>query len=376
MTRRGPNEGSIYQRQDGRWSASVHVGYESGKRVRKHVLGHSRKEVADKLALIQQLQRENRPIPDQRAKLGPFLRQWLEEVARPRVRPSTYDSYRDIVELHLIPELGRIPLAKLRPEDVQHFVNAKRASGLSPRRVQYFHAVLRNALKTAERWGLVSRNVAKLVDVPHVRQREMTPLTPDEAKKLIDTSVGDRYRALWITALGTGLRQGELLALRWEDLDLLAGRLRVRYSLANVDGELTLQEPKTERSRRTIVLPDVVVAALKAHRTKQKMDRLLAGDRWVDSGHVFATTLGKPHHAATITRAFQDALDRAGLPDVRFHDLRHSAATFLLARGMTLEDVKNQLGHSTIVLTSNTYGHVLEQRQRQVAAAMDAVLGG
>jgi integrase len=375
MTRRGPNEGSIYQRQDGRWSASIHLGYENGKRVRKHVLGHSRKEVADKLASIQQLQRENRPIPDQRAKLGPFLRQWLEEVARPRVRPSTYDSYRDIVELHLIPGLGRIPLAKLRPEDVQHFVNAKRATGLSPRRVQYFHAVLRNALKTAERWGLVSRNVAKLVDIPRVHQREMTPLTPEQAKKLIEASVADRYRGLWITALGTGLRQGELLALRWEDVDLGKRRLRVRHSLVNVDGELTLQEPKTERSRRSIVLPAVVVTALREHRTQQLQDRLLAGAQWMNSGHVFATMLGKPHHAATITRAFQDALDRAGLPDVRFHDLRHSAATFLLAQGMTLEDVKNQLGHSTIVLTSNTYGHVLDQRQRQVARAMDAVLG-
>ncbi|MFN8127129.1 MAG: tyrosine-type recombinase/integrase, partial [Candidatus Nanopelagicales bacterium] len=133
---------------------------------------------------------------------------------------------------------------------------------------------------------------------------------------------------------------------------------------------------KTDRSRRTLVLPEVVITALRAHRTRQKADRLVAGSRWVDSGHVFATMQGKPHHAATITRCFQKALDRAKLPDVRFHDLRHSAATFLLAQGMTLEDVKNQLGHSTIVLTSNTYGHVLEQRKRQVAQAMDAVLGG
>jgi integrase len=222
----------------------------------------------------------------------------------------------------------------------------------------------------------VSRNVAKLVDPPRVARHEIQPLTPEQAKALIETSVENRHRALWITALGTGLREGELLGLRWDDVDLDAGRLRVRHTLANVNGELTLLEPKTDRSRRTVLLPDSVVAALRAHRTRQRMERLVAGSRWVDSGHVFTTLVGKPIHGATVTRAFQAALARAGLPRSRFHDLRHAAATFLLAQGMTLEDVKQLLGHSSITLTSNTYGHVLEQRQREVAAAMDAVLGG
>ena len=178
-----------------------------------------------------------------------------------------------------------------------------------------------------------------------------------------------------MTALGTGLRQGELLGLRWEDVDLDNGRLRVRHTLANVKGELTLLEPKTDRSRRTVMLADAVVTALRAHRTRQRMERLVSGSRWTDSGHVFTTLHGTPYHAATITRAFQAALTRAVLPRCRFHDLRHAAATFLLAQGMTLEDVKNMLGHSSITLTSNTYGHVLERRQREVARAMDAVLG-
>ena len=150
----------------------------------------------------------------------------------------------------------------------------------------------------------------------------------------------------------------------------------MRHTLARVDGKLTLLEPKTDRSRRSIVLPNVVVDALRGHRTRQKMERLVAGSRWVDSGHVFATTIGTPMEAAVVTRAFGRALEHAGLPHSRFHDLRHAAATFLLAQGFTLEDVKNLLGHSSIVLTSNTYGHVLEQRQRQVAHGMDAVLRG
>ena len=375
MTRRGPNEGSIHQRKDGRWAGSVHIGYQDGKRVRKHVLGHTRKEVADKLAPLLKARDQQRPVPNQRDKLGPFLRSWLDDTARLSLRASTYSSYDDILRLHLIPGLGRIPLAKLTPSDVQSFLNTKLESGLSPRRVQYLHAVLRRALGMAERWGLVSRNVAKLVDAPRVPHHEIEPLTPEEARRLIEAAADDRLRALWVTALGTGLRQGELLALRWEDVDLEGRKLRVRHTLARVDGKLKLLEPKTDRSRRSVSRPDVVVTALRAHRTRQRMERLVAGSRWQDTGHVFATTIGTPLEAARVTRSFALALERAGLPHIRFHDLRHAAATFLLAQGFTLEDVKNLLGHSSIVLTSNTYGHVLEGRQQQVARGMDMVLG-
>ena len=225
-------------------------------------MGHSRTEVKDKMAALMRAHEEKRPIPDQREKVGPFLRRWLDEVARPTLRASTYSSYNDILVAHLIPGLGRIALAKLTPAEIQAFLNRKLESGLSPRRVQYIHAVLRRALVTAEKWGMVSRNVAKLVDPPRVPKHEITPLTPEQARQLIEASDDDRHLALYVTALGTGLRQGELLGLRWEDVDLEAGRLRVRHTLANVDGELTLLEPKTDRSRRTVMLPDAVVAAL------------------------------------------------------------------------------------------------------------------
>ncbi len=222
---------------------------------------------------------------------------------------------------------------------------------------------------------MVSRNVAKVVDAPRVVRHEISPLTPEQARLLFESAAGDRHLGLYVTALMTGLRQGELLGLRWVDVDLDAHRLQVRHSLGMVEGVLTLQEPKTSRSRRSVELPERAVSALRAHRTRQLMDRLVAGSRWVDGDWVFASTIGTPLHAATVTRAFQAALVRAGLPRSRFHDLRHATATFLLAQGFTLEDVKNLLGHSSIVLTSNTYGHVLEQRQRQVALGMDAALG-
>ncbi len=333
MTRRGPGEGSIHQRaSDGRWEGSVDLGWQDGKRRRKHVIARTRAEANEKLKAFQRTVDERRPVPDQRAKVGPFLLTWLEEVARPAIRSSTHDSYRDIVAIHLAPGLGRVALARLTPAEVQAFLNAKLASGLSPRRVQMLHAILRRALVTAERWGMVSRNVARLASPPRVVRHEITPPTPEQARTLIESCVDDRHLALYVTALSTGLRQGELLGLRWEDVDLDARRLAVCHSLVCVDGRLTLLEPKTSRSRRTIALPEVALNALRAHRTRQRMERLVAGSRWVDSGHVFATLHGTPYHAATVTRAFQAALTRAGLPRCRFHDLRHAAATFLLAQ--------------------------------------------
>jgi integrase len=277
---------------------------------------------------------------------------------------------------HLIPGLGKTALAKLTPSEIQTFLKRRLDGGLSPRRVRYIHAVLGHALVTAEKWGMVSRNVAKLVDPPRVPKHEITPLTPEQARTLIESAIDDRHLVLYVTALGTGLRQGELLGLRWEDVDLDAGRLRVRHTLANVKGELTLLEPRTD--------PQPAhgdAGGTGGHRSPSPPDPVADGTPRLrlalgGGGHVFTTLHGTPYHAATITGAFQAALERAGLPRCRFHDLRHAAATFLLAQGMTLEDVKGLLGHSSITLTSNTYGHVLEQRQRQVARAVDAVLGG
>ena len=223
---------------------------------------------------------------------------------------------------------------------------------------------------------MVTRNVAKLVDAPRVPRHEISPLTPEQARHLIDTAADDRHRGLYVTASGPVCARGSC----WGS----AGRMST--SMPGVSGSgtplptsrvtLTLLEPKTDRSRRMLVLPESVGAALRAHRTRQRMERLVAGSRWIDSGHVFTTTRGTPLHAGTVSAGAPGSARRAGLPHSRFQDLRHAAATFLLAQGFTLEDVKNMLGHSSIVLTSNTYGHVLEQRQQQVARGMDAVLSG
>ena len=223
---------------------------------------------------------------------------------------------------------------------------------------------------------MVSRNVATLVDAPRVPRHEIRPLTPEQARQLIETSTEDRYRGLWITALGTGLRQGELLGLGWEDVDLEAGRLRVRHTLGNVEGTLTLLEPKTDRSRRLVMLPTVVVEALRAHRTRQKMDRLVAGSRWTDSGHVFATHAGPAascghHHPGLPGRSRSCGPARHPLP--RPAPLRSHVPPVpgLHARG-------RKEAPQALVDRPNVehVRAVLEQRQRLVARGMDAVLGG
>ena len=203
----------------------------------------------------------------------------------------------------------------------------------------------------------------------------MTSLTPAEARKFLNAVAGDRLVGLYRVAIALGLRQGEALALRWTDVDLDARQVHVRYALQRIKGKATLVEPKTLRSRRTITLPTVIVDALRAQWTRQLEEHLLAGQRWQETGHVFTTTIGTPLHGPDTTRAFQAALARAGVRKVRFHDMRHTAASLLLAQGVPARVVMEILGHSTITLTMDTYSHVMPNLLDDAAAAMDRTFG-
>jgi integrase len=308
--------------------------------------------------------------------VGVFLDQWLREWVCPTVRPSTYVNYASIVRIHLAPGLGHLPLARLTPQQVQAFLNAKSNGKLAPRTVAYMRAVLRQALGQAERWGLVTRNAARLAEPPRVPRREVRPLSPDQARLFIEAIRSDRLEALYLVALGAGLRQGEILGLTWTDIDFEGATLTVRNALQRVNGQLTLVEPKSVTSRRVVALPRVVLDALHAHRTRQREDRLLAGSRWHDDprGFVFTTTVGTPMDGIAVTRRFQALIAGAGLPRQRFHDLRHACASLLLAQGVSPRVVMETLGHSQISLTLNTYSHVIPALGRAAAEQMDAVL--
>ena len=374
MTRRGPGEGSIYQRSDGRWTAEAHLGYVGGKRRRKQLYGRTRADVASQLRALQaSLERGFVPAPE-RLTVGQFLASWLEQV-QPTVRPATYRSYEGVVRIHLVPTLGRTRLTQLGPDEVQRLLNLKAKAGLRPRTVGTIRTVLRTALNKAVRWGYLERNVAALTDPPRTRVHEINVLSPAQARSLLDQVAGSRLEALYAVALAVGLRQGEALGLRWEDVDLDEGSMAIRHALQRQGSGLILVEPKSASSRRMLNLPEVALSALRRHRARQNAERLRAGAAWRDEDFVFATELGRPLDARNVVRHFKAQLKAAALPDMRFHDLRHSCATLLLAQGVPARAVQDLLGHSQISLTLGTYSHVSRELRAEVASSMDRALG-
>lgn len=375
--RRGHGEGSIYQREsDGKWCCVVDLGYVNGKRKRKAIYGKTRKEVSEKLKKVLREQQQGVPVVTERLTIARFLDRWLADVAQPTVRPKTYRSYADTVRLHIAPALGRNQLDRLRPQDVAALLAAKLASGLSPRSVRNIRTILGLALNHAVRWGLIARNVVTLTEPPKVERHEIVPFTPEEARRFLTVARGNRLYALYAVALTLGLRQGEALGLRWQDIDLDRGLIYVRKQLQRVDGALTLVEPKTGRSRRTISLPAEVVDILGEHRRAQEAERAVADSRWRgdENDLAFASTVGTPLEPSNILKRYKAILARAGLPPSRFHDLRHSCASLLLAQGVHPKVVQEILGHSQIGMTLDTYSHLLPNAQREAARSMNDLL--
>ena len=373
MARRGRGEGGITKRGDGRWMGQADLGWQDGKRRRKSLYGRTKSEVQAKLR--ETLHRKAHgmpPVPEQET-VGTFLRRWLE-IKKEGVRQRTWTRYEQIVRAHLLPNLDRIRLAKLTPQDVAECLRRVKVSG-SAYMARGARDVLRTALNQALRWELVSRNVAVLTDPPRHRTREITPLTPRQAGTLLAAVTGHRLEALITVALGLGLRQGEALGLRWEeDVDLEAGQLSVRQTLVRAGREPRFEEPKTDRSRRTITMPSVVAAALRRHRTRQLEEQLAAGPEWRQSGLVFTTPIGTPIDRGRLHGTFKAILRSAGLPDIRYHDLRHTAATLLLVQGVDMRTIMATLGHSRISQTMDLYAHMMPTLRGHAAEQMDAIL--
>jgi len=234
-------------------------------------------------------------------------------------------------------------------------------------------ATLRSALGTAEKWELVPRNVAALVDAPRIKRYEAQTLTSEQARELVKATAADRLSALYTVALALGLRLGEALGLGWEDVDLANRRLRVRRSLQRIDGKLQFVETKSEHSNRTLRLPAVCVSSLARHAESQSRERAWAGSKWIESGLCFTSRVGTPLDGPNVTHQFQRLLEAASLPRMRFHDLRHSAATLLIAQGVHARTVMEILGHSQIAITMNLYGHVLPELHDEAAEKMDVL---
>ena len=375
MSRRGANEGAIYRRKDGRWTAVIHLGYEGARRRRKAIYGKTRQEVARKLTAALRAREQGLPQPAERLTVAAFLAGWLETV-QPSVRAKTFQTYSYLIRLHIVPTLGRTRLARLEPQRLQQLYKDL-SQHLSPMSVRHVHSVLRRALRDAVRWGAVPRNVTGLVTPPRAAATEMKTLSPEQARRLLDVARNDRLGALYMVALSTGMRQGELLALRWGNVDLDNSTLQVRGTLQRADGALVVLEPKTAASRRQIALTNEAVGALRRHRLGQNEERLKLGPAWEDRDLVFANEVGRPIDARNLVRSsFLPALKRAGLSPMRFHDLRHTAATLMLSRGVHPKIVAETLGHARVGITLDVYSHVTPTMQREAAAVMDEVLRG
>lgn len=360
--RRAHGEGAVYQRSDGLWVAALDLGWIDGKRRRKVAYGKTEQEALAKRDELKQRLRLGVDLSARSRTVAVWLREWLTEIkATDGTRPSTLRRYREVVETHLIPGLGREKLDRLTARQVQQFLGARRDK-LAPATLIKVHGVLRVALSDAERMDLVPRNVAKAVRPARLGRQERRALTVDEAKAFISAIEGNRLEAFFLVAMSTGLRRGELLGLSWSSVDLAARVVVVDRALQRVEGELRFVAPKTFGSRRQVPLPLFAVRALEAHRARQNAERLAAGSSWTDHDLVFASTIGTPMEPRNVNRAFEALRARAGLEWLHLHDLRHAFATFLLDQGVEMRVVMELLGHSTIRLTADTYGHVLPSR--------------
>jgi integrase len=382
MGRRGNGEGTIYKvKGKDLYAARFHVDLPDGTSKRKTLYAKTRKEAADKMADAMGAASKGVYTDDEKLTVSQWMERWLEDSARGDLAHRTYANYKLQIRRHINPALGRRRLSKLTAAPIQSLYAAKLRDGLKPASVRYIHAVLHRALGQAVRFNLIPANPASRVDPPKIRQDEITPLDAEQARTLLEAAKGGMHEPLYVLSLTTGLRMGEALGLKWSDVDLDRGTLRVNRQLQRVrrdgdkSGTLEFSEPKNA-SRRTIDLPLRAVEALRSHRKWQLEEQLRAGAKWHDNGLVFTTGKGTPLEAQNvINRYFKPLLKRAELPNIRWHDLRHTYATLLLARGTHPTYVQKSLGHASVQLTLDRYSHWMPSMGRNTAQGIDEALG-
>jgi integrase len=374
--RRGNGESSIYQRKsDGRWCGAITIGVTSkGTPARKVVYGKTRKEVAAKLAELERLRDTGQTLDGLRVTVGAWLARWIAETATPRVRPATRISYQRYCGWYIVPHLGRITLAKLKIEDVQRMQATLLASGLAPRTVTRARTILNMALKEAVRRGLVARNVAGLTDGPHLEAFEHVVMLPDQARALLRAAQGTPLAALLHLALLLGLRKGELTALRWQDVDFIRDELRVARTMTYADQGGQFGEPKTKAGRRVLPLSEGLIRLLEDQWKADRARQVAAGPAWQDLDLVFPHTDGRPWPRSSLDAAFKRLLRDAGLPAMRFHDLRHACATLLADEGVPPRTAMEILGHSSVAVTLGIYTRALQGAKRDAIGALDRLL--
>ena len=363
-SKRAHGEGSITQRKDGRWQAALQV--EGRRRV---VYGRTRREAADMLGELKRQAAKSGGLPDPgRRTVGDLLDAWLETVT-PNLKPATIAQYRLEVENHVRPALGHVRLARLNAAQIQRLITALQASGRR-RTASLVLTLLRQVLAMAVRWGWIAANPADRVVRPQHRAPEKTMWDAGQLGAFLQGTAGYWLGPLWVVAVATGCRLGELLGLTWGDVDMAAGTLAVQRTLQRVAGEWISEGPKTRAGARTLALPGEALAALQRQRAWQAEHRLRQGPDWPATDLVFTTPEGQPIHRATVAHAMARKCDRLGLPRMTPHGLRHLHASLLLAEGLPIPAVSKRLGHANAGVTMTVYAHAIGQGD---AGAADAI---
>ena len=378
--KRANGEGSIRKRKDGRWEGRYTAGHdpETGRAIYKNVLGKTQAEVKEKLkAAIKETQSLDFTKAGKYT-VGEWMEVWFEDYAKIKVRPSSHQTYRGYIDNHIGPNIGDIPLEKLTSLDLQKLykklltkgrvdrLEAKgQPKGLSAKTVRNIHQILSSALKLAQEQRIILTNPAEGCALPKVEHKEMQTLPVEQLQSFLREARESGVFELYYLELATGLRRGDLLGLKWEDIDLERGDLRVRRQISRINGEITEAPLKTKNAYRTLPLAEDTVSVLKEQRKK------VGNSPWV-----FPSPTGGPISPDSVLHKLHRVLKRAGLPKVRFHDLRHTFATLALQNGVDVKTVSGMLGHFSAGFTLDTYAHVTSAAQRHAAQTMGSVLSG
>ncbi|GGK90954.1 tyrosine-type recombinase/integrase [Deinococcus radiotolerans] len=402
MGKRANGEGTISaRRKDGKvvgWKGSVVIGYDGDRMERRWVSGKTKADVQQKMAQLRTELHTGMLADSEGATVAQFIDRWLDAKERDGVKPNTLRSYRDTDRLYIRPHIGRMKLDKLRPLDVERVLNALRKEGKSAQVLAYTLRVLKMALRQAVRWQMLPRNVADAITPPKATRQEMQVWTPEQVAKFLDAAQGHRMHAAFYLGLMTGMRRGELLGLQWDDVDWERSRLTVRHNLVEIRTEAQgrvipahksrktgeqvqerrtisrvtaqLDTPKTAGSRRTIILSAGTLAVLQAHRERQQAEQERAQDAWAGSergGFVFASEIGTHIDPRNLNRYHRELIAASGVPTIRFHDMRHTAASLMIRRGIPPKTVSERLGHADVGFTLRTYTHLYDEQREEAA---------
>lgn len=355
--RRGNNEGSVYYSDvESTWIGEITLP--NGKRRKKR--NKDKKAIQDWLLKERSAIADNRVVESLQMKYGDLLDKFLEDVAAHSLKRTTLNMYEVLIRVHIKPALGKYKLVSLTPMLLQSFYTDKLNEGLSTKTVKHLHALIRRTLNQAIKWNLLATNPCSRVTPPKVIKKPFETLTEGEARQFLAAVANHRFYPLYVLALTTGMRRGEVLGLRWEDVDFKNKSLSIVQTVQAINGQIRIAPPKTSGSKRTIHLSEYALSVLKEYNTG-------------GMGLIVTTASGKPVSPRNLVRHFKLMLEREGLPNIRFHDLRHTAATFLLKENVHPKVVQEMLGHSSIQITLDVYSHLLPSMQSEAAGKMDGI---